>query len=773
MKPRPHPLGSWLWLLAGLLGATALVALTSFPSRMARRQEAADAFSAVRAMHIVRRLCDEIGMRPNGTAAHARAAEMLAAELRTIPGVEVELQQPSGVHRFDKSAIPFPPFVYRTTNVVARLAGRTQDALLLNAHYDTLTDSVGAGDDALGVAAIVETVRALAAGPKLEHSIVVNLNGAEEVGMLGAVGFLKHRFAKDVRAYVYIDGGPRGKPVIIGAGPGNAWLLKDYVGAERQISTTVVGQDLVNSGLLPHNGDFTPFHDAGVVGLDLAAIGDFWSVHTNRDRPERIDPATMQLMGDNLLAGSRRLANGRLPGNVDKEKLIYYDVLGFFVPVYGSTTARALALVVLGLALFALVMAIRRRAFTFRQMLRSFGGLLVTELASILAAVLVAAILGFAVGRPHGWFSSPLLALWVFGAPSVAAALAILAWRRRRRPDEPELVAWGSGLGFWSLLLALATYAGAGSGYIPLWWTGGMAVGFLGALFMPKWRGVWWLVSFLPGSVLVIGMIFMMLPFFIADIGLVQAPLPLDILVALLVALAVVLLLPSMLASIDVSSRLGRLALVFGTLALFGGVVTALTNPYSIEYPKRMTASLVASEGTSHLLLAAHDALPLATALRNVPEATPWKSAWVPVPQLDPRFTYALPASQPNFPAPVINVLSSSHDSVRDVRTVQLRLESDGPKLRFYVPRTALRAWSLGEVPKNSLDETRFLIAFEDATAKDKELTLELAGSDPVEVEFIDVRGPSTAREVLELEKKLPPWIALDTSEIWSVKQKI
>jgi hypothetical protein len=38
---------------------------------------------------------------------------------------------------------------------------------------------------------------------------------------------------------------------------------------------------------------------------------------------------------------------------------------------------------------------------------------------------------------------------------------------------------------------------------------------------------------------------------------------------------------------------------------------------------------------------------------------------------------------------------------------------------------------------------------------------------------MVDVRGPSNAPEIVELEKKLPPWTALDTSEIWSVKQKI
>jgi Zn-dependent M28 family amino/carboxypeptidase len=50
------------------------------------------------------------------------------------------------------------------TNVVARLPGRTRDAILLDAHYDTMGDSPGARDDAVGVAAIIETARALAGG---------------------------------------------------------------------------------------------------------------------------------------------------------------------------------------------------------------------------------------------------------------------------------------------------------------------------------------------------------------------------------------------------------------------------------------------------------------------------------------------------------------------------------------------------------------------------------------------------------------------------------
>jgi hypothetical protein len=748
-----------------------VVALTASPSATSGSKEATDRFSADHALRIVRRLCDEIGIRANGTLSHARAADMLAEELRTIPGVEVELQYPSGVHRYKKPPFPFPPFVYKTTNVVARLPGRTQEALLLNAHYDTATDSVGAGDDALGVAVMVETLRVLANGPKLEHSIVVNLNGDEELGMLGAAGFLQHRFAKDVRAYLYIDSGPRGKTLVLGTGPGNAWLLKEYANAGRSISATVIGEDLVSSGLLPHSGDFLPFHEAGLIGIDLAAIDDFWSVHTDRDRPERIDQTTIQLMGDNLLAGARRLANGPLPGNVDKAHFIYYDVLGLSVLIYGLTTARVLALIALGLALFVLVLAIRRKAFTLRQLLGAFGRLMLMVLAAILGAILIALLLGFGLRRPHGWFSSPLLAVWVFGMSSVAAALAILFWRRRCRPDEPDLVAWAGGLCFWALLLMLTTYANIGAAYFALWWTLGMAVGLLGTLFVPKWRGAWWLVSFLPGAALVISTVVMIFPFLVGDTGLVAAPIPLDSVIAIFIAFAVVMLLPSLVAAINVSSRLGRVSLGCGIIALVGAIVTAVVNPYSVERPKRIQASLVQGEDASGMYLSSHDALPLGPALRNVPEATPLSTP-LRVPK-DAPFTYRIPAGKPSFAAPILQVLSSSYHPEKNVRTVQVRLDTDPPVLWFFVPRAALRGWSFGELPNNSADPTRFIALFEDATPKNKEFTLELTGSDPVEVEMIGIQGPSYAQEIIELKKKLPPWTALTSSEIWSVKQKI
>lgn len=773
MTSHRNELTSWGVLLAGLLIAPGLVMWSQSLPPAVPADAGPEHFSAERAMRVVRHLTDDIGMRLNGTPAQEQAAQYLADELRSIPGVDVEIQRVSGVHQYSQEQIPFPPFVYHTVNVVARIEGREPDAVLLNAHYDTLTEGVGAGDDAIGVAAIVEAARILATGPQLDHSIVINLNGAEEVGMLGAAGFLEHRWARDVRAYLYIDGGPRGKPIIIGAGPGNAWLLRTYAGAAQTAACTAISQDVIDSGMLPHNGDFTPFHDAGIAGIDIAALADFWAIHTPLDTPERVDLSTVQLMGDELLAGARALAQSELPGNVDQRRFVYYDLLSLYTLVYSTDVARLLAGIALALVVVALLLAIRRKELAIGHMGIALGRLLLIVFAMPVASIVAAVFLGFVVGRPHGWFSAPWVAILAFGAPAIAAALGIQSLRLRCPREKVTLATWAAALIFWSLWSLLAAATGAGSGYVPLWWSGLGAIGFLGALFKPTWRPWLWLVSFVPCAILPLEFLVQMIPFIIADVGLVPSPAPLDGLIAMVIALTAIIVVPVALVPIAGARLMKRVALGCALLAVVGIVVAALHEPYTAERPKRVRASIVVRDGENSLLIASRDALPLDAALADVQEAVPYDRPWAVLPLFEPVYTYQLPADPPSFYEPRIEVLSSSYDERRDVRELRIRLVSNGPQLRLFIPQSSLVAWSLGVVPEQSLDENRMLVMFEGAEPEARELTLELHGQEPVEVELIDVRGPSEAPEIRALRERLPDWVALETNEIWAVRELI
>ena len=119
-------------------------------------------------------------------------------------------------------------------NIVARWRGTGPEgkkALLLSAHYDSVERGPGAGDDASGVAAILESLRALKAGPPPERDVIILINDGEEAGMLGADVFAaEHRWAGDVGAVLNFDArGNSGPSFMFETSDDNGWLIEQMV----------------------------------------------------------------------------------------------------------------------------------------------------------------------------------------------------------------------------------------------------------------------------------------------------------------------------------------------------------------------------------------------------------------------------------------------------------------------------------------------------------------------------------------------------------------
>src|SRR6187401_21329 len=172
-------------------------------------------FSAERALAHVR----EIAQRPHpaGSADNARVRDYLIAQLRAL-GLEPQVQEATGVGtRY--------PDAGRIRNVLARLPGRSPGgpAVVLMAHYDGVAGGPAAGDDAAGSAAILETVRALRAGPPLAHDVIIAITDGEEAGLLGAAAFVReHPWARDVGVTLNFEArGTTGRSYMFETGPGN------------------------------------------------------------------------------------------------------------------------------------------------------------------------------------------------------------------------------------------------------------------------------------------------------------------------------------------------------------------------------------------------------------------------------------------------------------------------------------------------------------------------------------------------------------------------
>ena len=104
---------------------------------------------------------------------------------------------------------------------------------MLVAHYDSVPGGPGVADDGAGVAAIIETVRALKEMKPLQNDVIILLTDGEENGMLGAKAFVEdHPWVKDVGLVLNFEArGNKGPSFMFETSDNNGWIVKEFVEA--------------------------------------------------------------------------------------------------------------------------------------------------------------------------------------------------------------------------------------------------------------------------------------------------------------------------------------------------------------------------------------------------------------------------------------------------------------------------------------------------------------------------------------------------------------
>jgi len=126
-------------------------------------------FSSARAFEHIRIVAQK--PHPMGSPENAAVRDYLVKGLRAL-GLEPEIQHTTAAHYVLLNGFAEAG---RPENVLARLEGTNNGgkAFLLMAHYDSVPTAPGASDDGVGVAALLETLRALKAGPPLNNDVIV------------------------------------------------------------------------------------------------------------------------------------------------------------------------------------------------------------------------------------------------------------------------------------------------------------------------------------------------------------------------------------------------------------------------------------------------------------------------------------------------------------------------------------------------------------------------------------------------------------------------
>ncbi|SOE02743.1 Zn-dependent amino- or carboxypeptidase, M28 family [Blastococcus haudaquaticus] len=517
-------------MVAVLLGLAGWIAADLRPPEPLAVDAPAEQFSAGRAFAHVEEIAT--GVRVPGSAATDRVVDDLVDTLSAL-GLDTRVQNAVGAVRTASGETRMA----RVQNVVGVLPGADSTGrIFLTAHHDSVETGPGAADDAAGVAAVLESVRALTAGPLLRNDVVVVLTDAEEACSCGAEAFVdSHPLAAAGGVVLNLEArGTRGPPIMFETSSGNAGLAEAYAAAAPHPVATSFAVEVYRA--MPNFTDFSVFlADGGFTGLNTAFIDGAAGYHTPQDVPERLDRGSLQAMGDNALATARALGNADLTAlaRPEADDATYFPVLGELVRYPGRLVWPVAGGALAAVALLVLVVA-RRGISSLR---RTIVGTLLAAVPLVLAPLAAQGtwLLLVAIRPGYGQLLDPWRPGWFRLACVAVVATVVLTWFAllRRRVGAVPLVVGGL---VWLAALAgvLAAVAPGGS-YLAAW--PALAGALTGLLAAATPSRVVRLLAALVGGAVAVAVLAPTVVLFLPALGLSSAAAPAAVAALLLVAL--------------------------------------------------------------------------------------------------------------------------------------------------------------------------------------------------------------------------------------------
>lgn len=126
------------------------------------------------------------------------------------------------------------------------------------------------------------------AGEPLENDVIPLFGDGEELGLLGAIGFVEeHAWALDVKLVLNFEAPGNSGPSIMFENSGqNGFPIQEFAKAVPYPVSNSLAYTIYKK--LPNNTDFSIFKDAGMVGFNFAFIDGVEAYHSPIDRPNNL-----------------------------------------------------------------------------------------------------------------------------------------------------------------------------------------------------------------------------------------------------------------------------------------------------------------------------------------------------------------------------------------------------------------------------------------------------------------------------------------------------
>ena len=194
--------------------------------------------------------------------------------------------------------------IHQSGNVIAEVPGRDPAAapVLVACHLDSWDNGTGAVDDAAGCGIVAAAAKRIMDAGRPLRTIRIVWFGAEEVGLLGGLDYLKRHGKEPHYAIAESD-----------FGAGRIWQVDSKLGPDRAAEAKTLQQALAPLGIVPgaldkaQGSDIGPMITAGVPAIGLNQDGSrYFDVHHSPDDTlDKVDPAQLR---QNVAAWTAMLA---------------------------------------------------------------------------------------------------------------------------------------------------------------------------------------------------------------------------------------------------------------------------------------------------------------------------------------------------------------------------------------------------------------------------------------------------------------------------------
>jgi hypothetical protein len=532
----------------------------------------ANVFSAERAMQKVEVFAQK--PHPLGSDEEVKVRDYLVGQLKDL-GLSPEVQTGMGVYPQKRSIA-----TGTVHNIVARMKGTDNTkAVQLMAHYDSVPTGPGASDDGAAVAAILETIRALKAGPALKNDVIVVFTDGEEADLLGADAYFEDNpTSKDVGLVLNLEArGSKGPSMMFQTSDNNGWMIEQFAKvAPRPVTSSLFG-DLYK--YLPNDTDLTVALKHKYYGLNFA-FGDGWTAyHTTQDSLENIDHASLQHHGENALALVKQFGNQNL-NQTQQADDVYFSLFGM-VMHYPKSWVMSLTIVIALLLIGAWIYGVRNNQLTWKGL----GGGVLFFLTSLLGAVLLSYLVWLAVSSlwagklklPYGGTYYGMLYQIAFVLLSLVAVTLVQRWFRKRISLANLL---GGSLFWWALFLIGMSVVLPGGSYLFAW---PLLISLLVLIFAVRTKQAEQALKH-PLALLITAVPVVMIYASLTYILFIFEPVSMAPYLMAIVMFALVLLLPHFEAIAEIRKELLPLIGVVGAIVLL--IVGAVNTQYDKAHPQ-------------------------------------------------------------------------------------------------------------------------------------------------------------------------------------------